>query len=50
MKRTSTKKIEKLFEFKTEPTSEGRSYRVYDRFTASITDFGSGDIATAVEK
>ncbi len=50
MKRTSTKNIEKLWEFKPETTSEGRSDREYDRFTASITDFGSGDIATAVEK
>ena len=45
----SNKELEKMFEFKSTITKE-QSNREFDEFTNSITDFGSGDIATAVEK
>ena len=50
MKRTSSKNIEKMFELKSKPVSAEIRAREFDRFTSSITDFGSGDIASAVDK
>jgi len=45
----SNSSLEKMFEVKT-VVREGSSDREFDRFTNSISDFGSGDIASAVEK
>jgi len=42
--------IEKMFEIKQASGSDKRNEREFDRFTSSITDFGSGDIASAVDK
>jgi len=50
MKRTSGRNLEKMFEIKPTSGSDERTERQFDRFTSSITDFGSGDIASAVEK
>jgi hypothetical protein len=47
--RVPEKSIEKMFEFKTVVTDKDKDFE-FDRFASSITDFGSGDIATAVEK
>jgi len=50
MKRTSGRSLAKMFEIKQASGSDERTERQFDRFTSSITDFGSGDIASAVEK
>jgi hypothetical protein len=50
LKRTSSKDLEKMFEIKQASGSDERNERQFDRFTSSITDFGSGDIASAVDK
>jgi len=45
----SDSSLEKMFEFKTVVTDKDKDFE-FDRFASSITDFGSADIATAVEK
>jgi len=49
-KARTDKSFGKLFEIKSSSLSDERNEREFDRFTSSITDFGSGDIASAVEK
>ena len=49
-KARTDKSFAKLFEIKSSSLSDERNEREFDRFTSSITDFGSGDIASAVEK
>jgi hypothetical protein len=49
MKRDSNKELEKMFAISSVVSKESMD-REYDSFTSSITDYGSGDISTAVEK
>jgi len=49
-KKRVTKGIEKLFEMEQKEVSKEILDREYDAFTSGITDYGSADIATAVEK
>ena len=45
----SDSSLEKMFEVKTVVTEKDKDFE-FDRFASSVTDFGSADIATAVEK
>ena len=49
MKRDSNKELEKIFAISSRVSKENMD-REYDDFTSSITDYGYGDIATAIEK
>ena len=49
MKRDSSKELEKMFAISSVVSKETID-REYDDFTSGITDYGSADIATAVEK